>query len=118
MYLSTHQAINLWDELLSAFYGKNSYGDHTAEIYLSNYMEYCPHYAANAKSEFAAEAVRKAHYSVHEILLVFQRKHACKFQVEGMSDIDELLTDRWIGRFHITVTPDNDNKRTMSTVPA
>lgn len=47
MYISTAQALTIYDELLKASYGDNSYGGDTAEIYLYTMIPHRPSYPSD-----------------------------------------------------------------------
>lgn len=56
--MSMRQALNVWEELVDAYHGRNGYGSDTAEIYAYRLLERSP--SAEASASFATELHRKA----------------------------------------------------------
>jgi hypothetical protein len=78
MNISVNQGINFWTQLTKAYYGENSYGGHTCEIYLYSMMEHIPSFANNPDSKFCADEVREAKAAMFKLIGKFEETFQCR----------------------------------------
>ena len=91
MYLSIHQAINLWEELLNAMQGNASHG-REAEIYAYTLMPSIP--SLKMKSVDHSMCYVKAANSLLDLINLFKEKHNVLAFIDGQ---DPLLWKHKIG---------------------
>jgi hypothetical protein len=68
--LSMTQALGIWEELVSAYHGKNGFGADTAEIYIYRLM---PHVPVLPGSELSKQSMLDAHRRANESLVALIR---------------------------------------------
>lgn len=114
--LSMVQALSIWSDLESAFFGKNGFGGDTAEIYIYRAQRYTPSLSgadpANVMAydfSISANNVREAYDNANEALcLLFQHfaeTREAYIEVDGRALGDWLKTARYTHRIHVRVTP-------------
>lgn len=113
--LSMVQALSIWSDLESAFFGKNGFGSDTAEIYIYRAMRYTPSFSGADPAKVMADVgvgadnVREAYDNANEALcLLFQHfanTHEAYIEVDGRALGDWLKTARYTHRIHVRVTP-------------
>lgn len=109
--LSMMQALSLWSQLERAYYGKNSFGGDTAEVYMYQCMAHEPAVArsnATVDSEglfgdLVREAYDKANESLHNILQHFAKARNAQIEVDGKELGAWLKTARFTHRVHVRV---------------
>lgn len=111
------QALGIWSELESAYYGKNGFGGDVAELYLYRFMSYCPSVAHTPGSprdlieetgiiaDMAREAYDKANEALHDILLHFAETRTAKILVDDQELGPWLKKARLQHRVHVKVIP-------------
>lgn len=107
------QALGLWSELEAAYYGKNSYGGDTAEIYLYRLMPNDPsaeeaHRRKNEPShtifgQARREQVTNANKALHSLLKHFARTREARIEVNGKELGDWLKAADFDHRVHVKV---------------
>ncbi len=111
--LSMTQALSIWSDLEAAYYGKNSFGGDTAEIYIYEAMPYDPtvaslvgvlHESERARS-IAGESYDQANASLCSLFTHFSRTHEARIEVEDRELGDWLRTARYMHRVHVKVVP-------------
>jgi hypothetical protein len=105
------QALELWTQLENARHGVNSYGGHTAEIYIYTVLPYTP--ALQDKNQslegtgFSAERLREvydqANESLYQLLTLFSNRHKVPIEVEDEPLGPWLKTARYVHRVHVHV---------------
>jgi hypothetical protein len=107
--LSMNQALGLWSELESAYYGKNRFGSDTAEIYTYRLMPYTPSavVASLRLNQWQTEAYRTASQTLHNLLLHFQETHdRVRIEIDG-KELGPWLKDAInTHRYHVRVVRD------------
>jgi hypothetical protein len=110
MHLTPYQAVMLWDQLSNAFHGKGSFGEHVAEIIPWTCMEYSPAYAMAPREDVSRESRHRAQYAIHELCLMFERKHKCSITAFPIDPehpgLDQLLDSDYIDSIFLQVLPD------------
>jgi hypothetical protein len=105
MYLTINQALNIWDKLVSAYYGTNTYGGNVAEIYLYECMEHSPIFARNSQSTFAQDDVERAKYALKDLMNRFRELYSdARLTDEEGAPVELIGTHRW----HIKVVSRED----------
>lgn len=94
LHLSTHQLLNVWNELDDAYYGKNGFGSDTAEIYAYAISEENPS-ATHLGKTYARDQALEAAKTMREILELFAEMRQCSILVDGspfLSKIGDTIT--------------------------
>jgi hypothetical protein len=100
MHLTINQALNFWDELVTAYMGCNTYGGDVAEIYLYTMMEHTPTFAHNPQSTLMDDEVRRAKLAMLDLIQRFQKKYDCLVTMDNGDPV--ILEGRH--RYHLQVT--------------
>lgn len=90
--VSMNQALSIWSELWQAYYGDNSYGYDTAEIYAYRLMPYSPTYQMSNRcdesfKEQNEQVERDAAFSMRNIAYHFAKEMDCIVIIDG-DDVD------------------------------
>jgi hypothetical protein len=102
--VSMNQALQLWSELIDAYYEKNNYGGNVAEIYAYSLMPYVPTYAQNKKfDEWAEDIEIRTSKTLYNFLKKFKEDYNCKIFIEYNEFGDWLLNERFSHRVHIKI---------------
>jgi hypothetical protein len=92
--VSMNQALSIWSELWQAYYGDNSYGSDTAEIYAYRVMPYSPALLMAKDSQIAIEEghelARLSACSMRNLVWQFCKEADCKCLIDG-EDCDTWL---------------------------
>jgi hypothetical protein len=75
--LSIIQALDIWTDLIHAYYGKNLFGKDTAEIYAYRLLPYSPRKIEDVE-EFQCQAAQ----SLTHLLQLFCESHDCMAHVQ------------------------------------
>lgn len=110
MHLTPYQAVMLWDQLTRAYHGVNSFGGHTAEIYIFTCMEHSPSFQIAPNGDMAKESRTRSCHAIHELCMLFQEYYECTITVEG-GDMDQLLEGTFDHRIHVTVKPNRERTK-------
>lgn len=107
--LTMKQALGVWSELESAFFGKNGFGGHTAEIYAYRLQPLNPIAVfANPESKTAKLAKLDqaviAGQNLAVLLGEFRAVHDCKIEIEDFSRWRNIRGG-FSHRCHVTITP-------------
>jgi len=112
--LSMTQALSIWSDLEAAYYGKNSFGSDTAEIYIYRLMPFEP---LVARVEFGSSPVgkigedamnstyRQASESLHALLAHFSKTRDARVEIEGRELGEWLRSACYMHRVHVKVVP-------------
>lgn len=110
VHISIAQALGVWSDLESAYYGKNKYGGDEAEIYTYRLMENRPSFAnmqIDSKGLFGDDyrkAVDQANIALHDLLVLFlESKSETRIEIDGQEFGPWLRTARNPHRFHVKV---------------
>jgi hypothetical protein len=92
--ISMNQALGIWSELWQAYYGDNSYGSDTAEIYAYRLMQYSPALLMPPETHLNQERLREigrlAAQSLRDIVFMFCKEADCLCSIDG-EDCDTWL---------------------------
>lgn len=87
-HLSSRQLIVLWSELEQAYYGDNSFGGDTAEIYAFTLMRYNPTYSFGVDSPTFIRAEQERQQEAREALdavcNLFAEMRGVKISIDGI----------------------------------
>lgn len=110
--LNTPQLLTLWSRLEACYYGKDSYGGDTAEIYQYTLLPYSPSIGnvidgkikSGMQYDTAQERFKDACEALHNVLAYFIESKAIDEKRPGVRvSIEEKEFGRWvaeIGQFH------------------
>jgi hypothetical protein len=90
--VSMNQALSIWSELWQAYYGDNSYGSDTAEIYAYRLMPYSPIF--NLKGDTFQESNDELRINAVNSLVALCKKFAQ--ENECVIEIDKCPLDKWV----------------------
>jgi len=96
--LGMRDALYLWSDLEQAYYGDNSYGGHTAELYAYRFGEQSP-------IRWYTEERLAASRALYLLLLEFQKYRKCTIKVNNVEFGDWLLKERFAHRVHVEIIP-------------
>ena len=100
MNITINQALNFWDQLVTAYMKCNTYGGDVAEIYLYSMMEHGPTFAHNPDSTLVVEEVESAKATILALVKRFEKEYDCLVTQED----GEPLTLPGTWRWHFQVT--------------
>jgi hypothetical protein len=102
--LSMVQALEIWSELESAYYGQNGFGGDTAELYAYRFYSYSPSAVIGKTPSAIREQAFDASGSLHEMLFFFKKVHeGVEFEIDGLPFDDHLDMDKFPHRIHLRV---------------
>lgn len=108
--LSMEQALSIWSELEQAYYGDNSYGHDTAEIYIHRLLTGAPRNPDHMDltgivGEMTRESYDNANCALHDLLQMFKvSRSKVKVEIEGRELGEWLKTARFCHRVHVKVS--------------
>lgn len=110
--LSMVQALGIWSDLEAAYYGKNSFGGDTAEIYMYRLMSSNPRAEAARQQknptgivlEGLQEQIQDANKALHSILKHFAKERNVGIMVNGKELGEWLRKADFDHRVHVKVT--------------
>jgi len=112
MYMSINQAVNTFDELVRCYYECNTFGSHTAEVYMFRTLEHCPALANNPDSEMFSEERERAKQNLRDIIAMFESRYpdAKVHEVIGPNEDDVVRPVRLEGswRWYLRVIKDTE----------
>lgn len=113
MYISINQALNFWDQLVTAYLNENTYGGDVAEIYLYSMMEHRPTFAANPESKFCKDEVGRAKQAMRDLIKRFESTYLVKVMEALPIDSDEEefgeVTLDGTHRYHLKVVRETED---------
>jgi len=102
--LSMVQALEIWSDLESAYYGENSFGGDTAELYAYRFLPFSPRATMGKVPQAVKEQAFQAAGSLHEMLFFFKKVHEdVEFEIDGLPFDDHLDMDEFQHRVHVRV---------------
>jgi hypothetical protein len=104
------QALRIWSDLEQAYFGKNSFGSNTAEIYLYRFMGGVPRDVRmindpGIMGKVTREDFDNANVAMHDLFKLFASERSAKIEVDGRELGEWLKTARLCHRVHVKVTP-------------
>lgn len=102
--LSINQLLDVWNELVRAYYGENGFGGDTAEIYAYQLMP-CSPLAERGDADAQAHRGAMAGQSLRNILLKFSEDFNCSVYINDGNERIGLAGDLFLGgtRVHVKV---------------
>lgn len=101
--LSINQLLDVWNELVRAYYGENAYGGNVAEIYAFRLMPSSP---LAEQGDYGAQSDRaaRAAESLAAVMRKFSEYFDCAVYLEGYRQ-DETIASIFLrdGRVHVKV---------------
>jgi len=105
--ISVRNALHLWTELDQAYFGVNSFGGTTAEIYAYRVVGRSPSRGHNA--EWDKQEDLDAASALYEFLMEFKSHRNCKVKVNDLPLGPWLKREEFGHRVHVEITPRKDN---------
>lgn len=95
MDITINQALNFWNQLVTAYMKCNTYGGDVAEIYLYSMMEHSSTFTHNPDSPFIAEEVASAKATILMLAKRFEKEYDCSVTQEDGEPLTLPGTWRW-----------------------
>lgn len=102
--LTQRQLLNLWSELVDAYYGKNGFGGNVAEIYAYTILPNNPARNYPEETDFLekarAEDSAVAGNNLFAVLELFRDRYNCTYKIDGF-EVDSPVY--FLHRVHVEV---------------
>jgi hypothetical protein len=119
--LSLSTALSIWSELDDAYYGKNGFGGHVAEIYVYKFLEPGPH--DSMPERFQKEAIREANEVFYNLLAHYAKTRDASLQIQIGNRDQVRKLGPWLRkwpqnhRYHVVVLPRKFKGRKIQEAP-
>lgn len=104
--VNPNQLVDIWTELTKAYFGRNSYGGHTAEIYGYRISQYDPCAEHGPKNGEAASTLEQTNrQALAMIVRAFEKRLDCRCTINGQRVNVWERRGNFAHRVHIVVYP-------------